>query len=326
MMAGRKGVRLMSSSKLKKLQTQLWILRIVCFLLFVLFLAASSDNFWYRIMNNVHETNQGQGIDKRAPFHKEIEKILGPLRYSGLKRLLRPDVWVSIDFDRRTWTLHGVHRYDREGHIILEEGRYGICQELAVYAYEQIQPLFKDRYDIQFVRVAEAGFFPYPYGSHTGICIIQRRVFGDKVYFLDPTYHRYGDIGLFDEYCFSGSNANSLMLQTEHNTDETQAVNTITPLVIRENYLIGLSVETVGDRFDRNNFIISVMATRKYRYSGRHIYALKMAEGQYYEIHDESMTHLLRDIEYDQLRDKVKKMFARILEKTVKGDPQAADI
>lgn len=311
-------------TELKKLKIEVWILRIVCFLLVVLVLVASSDNFWYRIMNNVEEENQGQGIDKKAPFHKEIEKILKPLKYSGLKRLLRPDVWVSIDFNRRTWTLHGVHRYDQEGRVLLEEGRYGICQELAVHTYEQIQTLFKDQYDIRFIPVAEAGFFPYPYGSHTGICIVQRKLFGDKVYFLDPTYHRYGDIASFNDYCFNGSSARYLTLQTEHNTDETQVVNSITPLVIRENYLIGLSVEVVGDRFDKNNFVISILATRKYRYSGRHIYALKMAGGRYYEIEDEGMARLLlQDIEYDQLRDKVKKMFERILEAAAGGDAQA---
>ncbi|MDD5020136.1 MAG: hypothetical protein PHH75_07090 [Candidatus Omnitrophica bacterium] len=303
----------MDSPGLKRLKRQLWILRAACLLLAVLLVAASSDNFWLGISNYIRENSLGNGVDENAPFHKEIKKILKPLKYSGLKRLLRPDVWVSADFKQKKWTLHNVHRYDDQGRVVLEEGRYGVCQELAAYVYDQIQPLFKDRYDIRFVSVAESGFFPYPQGSHMGICIVQRRMFGEKVYFLDPTYHRYGDIDAFNEYLFFDA-AHHLTLQTEHNADVTAVVNGVTPLVIRENYIIGLSMEAVADRFDKNNFTLSVIATRKYRYTGRHIFALKMADGKKYEIEDEGMAHfLLNGEEYGRLRGKIQEMFDKIV-------------
>lgn len=310
----KKGLFEPSSTDVKRLKRELWILRILCLLGAMLFFLSKTDNFWYNFIASYFEEKNVYNVDGRAPFSKEIEKIVRPLRYSGLKRLLRPEVRVSIDFKSKKWTLHDIHHYDEKGRVVLEEGRYGICQELAAYTYEQIRPLLKDQYDVFFLPVSEAGFFPYP-GTHTGICITKQGIFNDKVYFLDPAYHRYGELGSFDEYYVKGPPLRSLSLQTEHNRDVTREINIVTPLVIRQNYLIGLSVESAGDLFDKDNFIMAIVAMRKYRYNGRFIFAFKRVQARTYAIEDESLGHfLLKDDEYRSLREKCRKMYMSVIE------------
>src|SRR3989338_262689 len=99
-------------------------------------------------------------IQKDAPNSKLAENIIRPLRYSGLPDFLRPEVSLEMDFSNKTWTLHELHRFDAQGNIILSEGRYGICGDLAAYTYQKQKPNFPgDQYRIEFIQAVESSYF-----------------------------------------------------------------------------------------------------------------------------------------------------------------------
>lgn len=251
-------------------------------------------------------------IESQAPYQKEIKKIIKPLRYSGLQALLRPDVRISLDFQKRSWILHNIHRFDDQGRVVLEEGHYGVCNELSAYVYGKVRPLLGSNYEIEFVRTAESGFFPIPDGSHVILRIIKPSLFGEHVYILDPSFHRYGSIDKFNDYLFIDTI--SYPFFSESRTDESFNVNNGPPLSIKKNYLLGLIVEEINGKFDQDNFILALTATRRNHYAGRYIFAVRKNSGELQQIENKNLIKMfLEEEEYHQIRQKLVDLFENLL-------------
>lgn len=213
---------------------------------------------------------------KKLPYQEEIMKIIRPLRYSGIPALLREEVFLSIDFENAMWTLHNIHRYDAGGNILLDEDRYGLCGELASYAYGKIYPLIKNDYDIAFARVAESGFFLHPESTHIALLIYNMNT--SEAYFLDPTFQRYGQMEDFKNYLFFEF-SETIEGIPERDPDVSFPVDTGTPVLLHKDFLTVFSVNRVNGQFDQNNFSFELTASRRHQYAGRYIFGIRKRNG-----------------------------------------------
>lgn len=238
-----------------------------------------------------------------SPLYDKVIKIIEPLKYSGLPALLREDVSLDIDFVNQEWKLRNIHRFDQQGNILLDENRYGLCGELAAFIYPHIKHLFGDRYIIEFALVAESGFFLYPQASHIGL-IIQEKEKGN-IFFLDPSFRRYGSIDEFDNYLFFDQKSFLPFIQ-EQDPDVVFSVNQGTPALIHKNRMVFLTVDKVDDIFDKDNFTIALTATKKYAYSGRYIYAVRKRQGVTEFLENKGLAEALFVMsEYQRIRERI---------------------
>lgn len=260
---------------------------------------------WWNYVTNPEGIS---GIERKAPYSEEIKKIIKPLRYSGFYTLLRPEVRISLDFDKKTWRLHNIHRFDKEGNVVLEKGKSGVCGDLAAYVYNKVKPIFGDHYKISFVRAAESGYFLGPQSSHMILEIVKPSIFGQTEYILDPSFRRYGNKENYEEYLFY---ERAMRLSLEK--DEVFNISQLTPIVIKKEFLIGLVVDGSGDKFDKDNFTLAITATRRFKYAGRYILALRRRNGQEEMFENKNLrATLLSKGEYDQLRERLSYLFSNL--------------
>ncbi len=214
-----------------------------------------------------------------VPPHMEaVNKVIKPLQYSGIPMFVDRNVYLTLDFERKMWTLHNVHAFDDKGELILQEGKYGTCGELAEYTASRVRPIFGDGYDISFVMASQSGFFLTPRSSHIVLRIVDKSN-KRNVYILDPSFHRYGPLVDFDDYLFFGKVA-GLDFMEDKKTDITQPFNKAIPLLIRGNYLVGFVVESMDDGSGGRYFIFGLTMNKKYNYSGRYLFALRDVNGE----------------------------------------------
>ena len=211
------------------------------------------------------------------PYYKEIREIISPLQYSGLPDLLRPTVTLSIDFNRKEWTLHNLHQYDANGDILLDEGRYGLCGELSTFVSKAIKPLLKDRYDIKYIKAAESGYFLEPYATHIVLMISDK--INKDAFFLDPSFHKYGKKEDFED-CLFYNEIDLPSILNNKSKDIFFPVDYGMPLLIRKNTLLYFTVESVDGNLDKNNFLLAVTATQRYKYSGRYVFSIRKQRGK----------------------------------------------
>ena len=244
-------------------------------------------------------------INALAPHAGEINKIIKPLRYSGINNLLNNDVTITIDFNAGTWKFHNIHRFDKEGRILLTNGRDGLCGDLAAYAYSKIRPLMDNKFEIEFLHVAESGFFLDPRASHIALIIRESALFSDKEYILDPSFQRYEPIDDFDDYQFF-ERTKMLPFLTEKNTDETFPIGTSTPLLITKDFLIGLMIDHQNGKIDKDNYILSLTATRRYKFAGRYILAFRKKRGEGEVLENKNLAFsLLGQETYEKIKEKL---------------------
>jgi len=217
--------------------------------------------------------------DLSLPHYQEVENIIRGLSYNGFYALLRSDVDLEIDFDKRQWLLKNIHNFDSEGRVTLEKGRYGLCGQLSDNVARRIQPLFGDQYSMVFVHCAESGYFLGPRSSHYVLKLTDSANPGN-VFVIDPSFARYGRLEAFEDYLFYDASDRIFFEK-----DVFFAAGVAMPIVIRRDFIVDLSVEGGEDEFDRDNFTIALVCTRRYRFSGRYIFALRLIHGlpQVYE-------------------------------------------
>jgi hypothetical protein len=253
------------------------------------------------------------GLSHQAPHYNEVMKIIKPLRYNGLYRILDPDVYVTLDFDKEEWTLHNIHHYDEEGNLILPRKTYGLCNELATYVYGQIKDLFDESYEFEYIRAAESGFFLSPQSSHTVIRIIEDHGKYKSFYLLDPSFKRYGPSMNFEDYIFINS-IPCKIAPKGLSADETIPLGHTSPLIIKKNTLVSFLVESNNRSFDKNNFIFAITATKRHNYSGRFIIALRANEGEFEILqNDELGIQILGKKDYEILKNRIKELFDDII-------------
>lgn len=260
----------------KATKREIWIHRCISAALIIL-VACGGVGLFLSKREAVEESLREKIGSLSLPFYEKVMASTNLLEYSGLPALTRPDVTLSVNFDEKTWTLHNLHRFDPDGKILLDQDRYGLCGELAAYVYTKVQPFLGERYSIQFIRAAESGFFLRPQSSHI-VLVLTDKATGER-YFLDPSFRRYGKEADFKGYLFFdvgdvATHFNSLK------PDVAFAVDSGTPLLIRENFLLYFTVESVEGKFDKDNFIMAITANKRYDYSGRYVFALQVKGGK----------------------------------------------
>lgn len=258
-------------------------------------------------------------IDKQAPHAQEVGRVLKPLRYSGLQTLMRPEVSLSINPSKQTWTMHHVHRFGPQGDALLEEGRYGICGELSEFTYQQIKPLFDPRhYLIEFVRVFQSEFFPAPISAHYVLRISELAPPDPpKVFILDSSFGRYGPIEAFEDYLFNEPLAHVPFMHN-HAPDETFHAGEGMPILLHSRGLEGIFIGRENRRFDAKHYRLSLVATARYHYATRTLLIFRNKGGQVEVVENRHLVpQLLPRQEYEQLRQRLLDLFRGI---TIEGE------
>ncbi|MBD3246699.1 MAG: hypothetical protein GF333_06760 [Candidatus Omnitrophica bacterium] len=250
-------------------------------------------------------------ISPETPYAKKIHRLMAPLEYNGLARLMQPDVSLSLSFRPPAWTLTNIHTFDQDGNVMLPEGKYGVCGELAAYMHRHIAPLFGEQYKIEYVWVNESGYFLSPESSHVVLRITDTSKSRRNVYILDPSFHRYGPLSEFEDYRFLGS-SRVLPQIASRSPSQTFRVNTTTPLLITRDTLVQLAVSTEQGKFDKDHFAIALFATRRHRYAGKNLLVFHYRKGR---IAIEENAELARALfgrkKYPAIREKIRRMFYR---------------
>lgn len=249
-----------------------------------------------------------------APYADEVYKIINNLQYSGLERFEKKDVFLSLDFENKIWVLHNIHKFDNAGNVVLEKGRYGTCGELAAYTYEHIKSLLDKEYDIKFCRAIQSGYFLTPKATHIILFITKKRGLltkGDIIFILDPSFNRYGPIDEFEDYMFL-EEMTTLPFVDNKETGVTMLVSESIPLLIKDNRLLGFTVEENYGKFDKQNFVVALTITKKNRYAGRYLFAIRNNNGKVETLEDKNLG--IPENIYKKLQDKVILMFDNILQ------------
>ena len=244
------------------------------------------------------------------PYYDAIMKIMAPLEYSGVPVMVKPQVSLSIDFGKRTWTLHNIHEYDDQGVIILEQGRYGLCAELATYLFEKIKPLLDGRYEVKFAMVSESGFFSATQSNHIVLLLVDRSV--GQVYLIDPSFHKYARMKDLPEYhLINVQGALSFVKDKSH--DVFFGVDQAIPLYIKNDFLLSFSVTSVDGKFDKDNFIFVISATRRNKFASRDIVFIGRRNKEFEDFQDKPiLREILTDGEIKTLFDKLKDWIERV--------------
>ncbi|HRY28638.1 MAG TPA: hypothetical protein P5079_01225 [Elusimicrobiota bacterium] len=256
-------------------------------------------------------------VNQKAPHYKEIKKIIENLRYSGLPRLLRPDVRLELNFEKKMWRLANIHRYTDDGEILLEDGKVGLCGQLATHTYFRIRHLFDHRYSIRFGRVSETNFFTAPEASHivlqiTDLSNPQQPAF----YILDPSFRRYGPIEEFGDYNFL-EDMGLLAFLTKRPPHETKPVNVSTPILITKNKLLLFHAATRNGRFDKDQFSLMVTALQRHQYRPEPLMTLRVENGAPALVENEGLAgELLTTKKRAALRDMLWRFYRHVEEQT----------
>ncbi|MBU0547927.1 MAG: hypothetical protein KJ710_06695 [Candidatus Omnitrophica bacterium] len=250
----------------------------------------------------------------KNPYAAEVKKIVDPLRYSGIQMFVNNDVYLTLDFDKKIWILHNVHSFNDKGELILQEDRYGTCGELAAYTASKVRPLFENNYNIQFVRASQSGYFLSLRASHIVLRITAENN-KSEIFILDPSFHKYGPIYEFEDYLFI-EQADRLDFVDNKIKDITQSFNRLIPLIIRNDYLVGVTVEDRNSEFGQKNFVLGLTLTKKHNYAGRFILALRSFNGKAEIVENKKLAlEVLKEQEWSILKQKITELFEQAIDK-----------
>jgi len=295
--------------ELERLRKHLKLCRIIIFLLIGVSLVLSAGHIYTWSLEYFVDSPI---FIKRSspPFYEEVKEIIAPLRYSMIPALEESNIRIEMDFDKGKWYLRNIFDFDTEGDIVLTKGKYGLCGELSAYVYNKIQPIFdKKRYDIKFVEAVETGYFISPSSSHTILKITDK--FFRNVFVIDSAFKKYANLnsGEFDNYLFIKELENLDFIE-EKSRSRFFPAGVGTPIVIKNEFLIGLVVEKCDNKFDKDNFIIAITATHRNKFAGRYILALRKYNGEPEIIENDLLGNLMLGAEdYKLLKKKIKQWF-----------------
>lgn len=244
------------------------------------------------------------------PYYDAIMKIMSPLEYAGVPVLVNPRVALSVDFVRRSWTLHDIHEYDSQGGIELEQGRYGLCAELATFLFEKVKPLLSARYDLKFAMVSESGFFADPQSNHIVLLLVDKAE--NQAYLIDPSFHKYAKVrDLPDYHVLNIQDALSFVKDQSHDT--SFSVDQAIPLYIKNDFLLYFAVTSVDGKFDRDNFIFVISAMRRFKFKGKDIVLIGRRNKEFEDFQDkDTLNGLLTEGEINVLFNKLKNWIEKV--------------
>jgi hypothetical protein len=238
------------------------------------------------------------------PYSNEITGIINSIEYSGFAVLTKPEITLSIDFNKQSWTLHNIHQYDTQGGIILEQGRYGLCAELSTYLYQKLQPMIDSRrFGIKLAMATESGFFPTAQSNH--IVLLMYDKITKNTYLIDPSYHKYGNIKDLNEYQILALQ-DALTFMKDRSPDVSFLVNQAMPLFIKDDLLLSLSATTVDAKFDKDNFLLVVTANKRNKIAGLNIVVVGKYNGKVESFESSDfLAQVLEPQEIDRLHNKL---------------------
>ena len=219
----------------------------------------------------------------KPPLYDEIMNIMQPLEYSGVQSMISPKVNLKVTFNRWAWTLENIHSYDEQGRIVLEEGKYGLCAELATYLFEQLRPLLTPRYIVKFAMVTQADFFSSGQSNHIVLVLLDKA--DGQLYLIDPSFHKYGLAKNLKEYTILNVQ-DTLFFVKDRSSDYSFNVDQAVPLYIKGDYLLSFSVTAVDGRFDKDNFIFAITASQRYKFAGVDIVLIGKRKGVFEDYED----------------------------------------
>lgn len=244
------------------------------------------------------------------PFYDTIMKIIGPLEYSGVPVMIKPQVELNVDFAHWTWSLSNIHEYDSQGGIVLEQGRFGLCAELATYLFEKIKPLLTRRYEVKFARVTESSFFSASQSNHVVLLLVDKT--DNQIYLIDPSFHKYAKMKDLPDYHVLNIQ-DTLSFSKDRSHDVTFNVDQAIPLYIKNDFLLSFSVTSVDGKYDRNNFAFVISANRRDKFVGRDIVVIGRREGEFEDFEDRTLlSQLLSPEEINILFAKFKSWIGRV--------------
>jgi hypothetical protein len=244
------------------------------------------------------------------PYYEAVMKVIDPLEYSGVPVMVKPQVKLSIDFGKWQWTLHNVHEYDSQGAITLEQGRFGLCAELATFVFEKIRPLLDIRYEVKFAMVAESDFFSEGQSNHIVLLVIDK--FKKEVYLIDPSFHKYANIKDLKEYQVINIQE-SLSFVKDKSHDVSFGVDRAIPLYIKDDFLLSFSITSIDGKFDKDNFLFVISANRRNKFAGRDVLVIGRHNKAFEDFEDKALfDQLLTPDETKELFEKLKSWIRQI--------------
>jgi len=224
--------------------------------------------------------------------------------------MVKPQVALDIDFGKRTWTLRNIHEYDASGVIILEQGRFGLCAELAMYLFEKIKPLLNGRYEVKFAMASETGFFSSDLSNHIVLLLVDKS--DRQVYLIDPSFHKYARKKDLAEYQVTNFQ-DSLSFVKDKSHDVSFGVDQAIPLYIKNDSLLSFSVTSVDGKFDKDNFILVISAIQRFKFAGRDIVVIGRRNKEFEDFQDKKLLNqLLTEGEITTLFNKLKSWIERV--------------
>ncbi|MDD5630023.1 MAG: hypothetical protein PHU21_13225, partial [Elusimicrobia bacterium] len=218
-------------------------------------------------------------------------------------------VYFSIDPGKRQWPIHNIRSFDREGNIPLDEGRYGVCGELAAFVLPQVKSILGRKYSVQVIKASESNYFPEGNGLHF-VVLITDLAHPEKAYILDPSFRRYGPAYRFRNYSFFAE-VKSFM-RTSHRDMQNEAGGGA-PLIIQKGHMMILSLEPINGRFDLDNHVVLLTLLKKNEYEGERVLAFVREAGGINEYENMARLHeFLGEDLYRKLRSRLRDLFTRL--------------
>lgn len=136
-----------------------------------------------------------------------------------------------------------------------------------------------------------------------------------EIFILDPSFHKYGPIYEFEDYLFI-EQADRLDFVDNKIKDITQSFNRLIPLIIRNDYLVGVTVEDRNSEFGQKNFVLGLTLTKKHNYAGRFILALRSFNGKAEIVENKKLAlEVLKEQEWSILKQKITELFEQAIDK-----------
>jgi len=224
--------------------------------------------------------------------------------------MVKPQVSLSVDFSHWNWTLHNIHEYDAQGGVVLEQGRFGLCAELATYLFEKIKPLLDGRYAVNFAMVTESEFFSGAQSNHIVLLLVDRT--DNQVYLLDPSFHKYARMKDLPEYQVIDIQ-DTLSFVKDKSHDVSFGVDQAIPLYIKNDFLLSFAVTSVDGKFNKDNFIFVISANRRNKFAGRDIVVIGRRNKEFEDYEDKALLNeLLTPNEIKILFDKLKTWLEKV--------------
>ena len=242
--------------------------------------------------------------DGNAPYSKQIQALMDDFEYSGMAPFYDSGAYIDMDFKKQQWILKNAYVVDKNGNLLLRDGKEGLCADLSLYLYNRVLPILDSNYKLEFVDVSESSFFPYPYGQHIALLLTDNRFgFFHEQYILDPSFRIYKRLDLLENYIINETLSFDKLIK-RYGKDRISPLTSFTPLFIRGDKMVGMTVVNVNDRYDKDNYMITVASVRRHAYISKRLITAQKLNGKFSLIENRDLAlTLFSDDEYELIKE-----------------------